>query len=335
MELTQVCVRCLFVVIIVSTFTSGRRRTRTNKSDYRKDSGHSADMLDMLDPDDIENLSDNEEEIEEFKRKHIDPKGSWLTFVRYSDDRTTEKQTNRRKRKRQKKKRNKTLHGPPGPPGPEGPPGPPGPPGAVISKEEIMKELKDLIKEAADKRAKELIAEMTANVTSIIPQETVATVVHIPRISAGFSMRLSQKAMVRRKTFMELKSFKQPFGGGSFQRGDVFNAKEGRFVAPRDGVYQFSANLHLRVRSKRKPKGKIKRDDHVKLIICIDSLCQTNTSIETVTGLESSSKVFTVHTSGILEIKHKQYVSVYVDNSSAYNIVVLQESDFTGILLGI
>ena len=44
------CARCLFVVIIVSTFTSGRRRTRTNKSDYRKDSGHSADMLDMLDP---------------------------------------------------------------------------------------------------------------------------------------------------------------------------------------------------------------------------------------------------------------------------------------------
>ena len=49
------------------------------------------------------------QEIEAFKRKHIDPKGSWLTFVRYSDDRTTEKQTNRRKRKRQKKKRNKTL----------------------------------------------------------------------------------------------------------------------------------------------------------------------------------------------------------------------------------
>ena len=33
--------------------------------------------------------------------------------------------------------------------------------------------------------------------------------------------------------------------------------------------------------------------------------------------------------------QNKQYVSVYVDNSSAYNIVVQQESDFTGILLGI
>ena len=63
------CVRCLFVVIIVSTFTSGRRRTRTNKSDYRKDSGHSADMLDMLDPDDIENLSDNEE-VRELKKEN-------------------------------------------------------------------------------------------------------------------------------------------------------------------------------------------------------------------------------------------------------------------------
>ena len=37
----------------------------------------------------------------------------------------------------------------------------------------------------------------------------------------------------------------------------------------------------------------------------------------------------------ILPFQNKQYVSVYVDNSSAYNIVVLQESDFTGILLGI
>ena len=33
--------------------------------------------------------------------------------------------------------------------------------------------------------------------------------------------------------------------------------------------------------------------------------------------------------------QNKQYVSVYVDNSSAYNIMVLQDSDFTGILLGI
>ena len=36
-------------------------------------------------------------------------------------------------------------HGPPGPPGPEGPPGPTGPPGAVVSKEEMMADLKDLI----------------------------------------------------------------------------------------------------------------------------------------------------------------------------------------------
>ena len=61
----------------------------------------------------------------------------------------------------------------------------------------------------------------TANVTSIIPQETVATVVHIPRISAGFSMRLSQKAMVRRKTFMELKSFKQVDYECSYHTKDI------------------------------------------------------------------------------------------------------------------
>ena len=49
------------------------------------------------------------QEIDDFRRKHIDPKGSWLTFVRYSDGRTSERQTNKRKKKRQKNKRNKTL----------------------------------------------------------------------------------------------------------------------------------------------------------------------------------------------------------------------------------
>lgn len=332
MEFTQVCVRCALLVMVVVSLSSGRRRTRTHRADFITNNSPGDDLLDT---DAIENLSNNEEEIQKFRRKHIDPKGSWLTFVRYSDDRTTDKQTNKRKKRRKKNKRNKTLHGPRGPPGPEGPPGPPGPPCTDIPKEEILQDLKDLIKEAAEKLARELIEEMKVNISSHTPSETVSQIVHAPRITAGFNMRLSQKEMVRRKTFMELNSFQQPFGAGSFQRGDVFNTKEGRFVAPRDGVYQFSANLHLRVRAKRKPKGKIKRDDYVKLLICIDSLCQTNTSIETVTGLESNSKIFTINTSGILEIKNTQYVSVYVDNSSAYNIVVQQESDFTGILMGV
>ena len=48
-----------------------------------------------------------------------------------------------------------------------------------------------------------------ANSTSIFQQETVNSVAHLPRISAGFSMRLSQKSLVRRKTLMEIKTFQQ------------------------------------------------------------------------------------------------------------------------------
>ena len=69
----------------------------------------------------------------------------------------------------------------------------------------------------------------------------------------------------------------QPFGGGGFQRGETFNAKEGRFFAPVEGVYQFTVNLHLRIRTKRKLKGRLKADEHLRIVICIDSLCQTNT----------------------------------------------------------
>ena len=48
-----------------------------------------------------------------------------------------------------------------------------------------------------------------ANVSFPTPTETVTQVVHIPRISAGFSMRLSQRELARRKSFMELKRFQQ------------------------------------------------------------------------------------------------------------------------------
>ena len=37
-------------------------------------------------------------------------------------------------------------NGPPGPPGPQGPPGPRGPPGAEMTKDDLLKEFKSLIK---------------------------------------------------------------------------------------------------------------------------------------------------------------------------------------------
>ena len=52
------CVRCLVLAIVMSTFSSARRRQRNNRSDFLADS---AQREDLLDPDVIENLSNNEE----------------------------------------------------------------------------------------------------------------------------------------------------------------------------------------------------------------------------------------------------------------------------------
>nr|KAG5707424.1 hypothetical protein BaRGS_005391 [Batillaria attramentaria] len=160
----------------------------------------------------------------------------------------------------------------------------------------------------------------------------------VPRVTAAFHMRLRRNINVGQQTFIELKNFHQPFGSGAFQRGKLFNARDGRFLAPRDGLYQFSVHLHLKLRHKGtrgRTRKRLRKRDYVKIQICIDSLCEKNMSLEYVSGLETNSRVFTVSVSGLLELKTNQYASVYVDNASRLTVKVMEGSDFTGILFGV
>ncbi|ESP01132.1 hypothetical protein LOTGIDRAFT_70062, partial [Lottia gigantea] len=79
---------------------------------------------------------------------------------------------------------------------------------------------------------------------------------------------------------------------------------------------------------------RLRRRDNIKVSICIDSLCQKNTSLEYICGLESNSKIFTVSLNGFLHLKKGQYTSVYVDNSSGMMVKLQLGSDFSGILFG-
>ncbi|XP_060568265.1 adipolin-like [Ruditapes philippinarum] len=276
------------------------------------------------------------QEVEKSRHKRIDPKGSWLTFVNRLGD---SKPDRRKRKKKRKRKSNNILLGPPGP---AGPPGPPGPAGRSVSKEEIIAGLEHLIKEEATRRAQQMLADMVSeNLTPFNGSSTIVKqpgltppILVIPRIYAGFSLRLGSKTKVDRKSFREIKSFQQPFGGGGFQRGEAFNAKEGRFFPPMDGIYQFTVNLQLRIRTKRKLTDRLKTDENIRIIICIDSLCQTNTSIETITGVNIDNKMLTSSVTGLLLLKEKQYVSLYVDNSCSYTVLALAGSEFSGILLG-
>ena len=79
--------------------------------------------------------------------------------------------------------------------------------------------------------------------------------------------------------FLLFSSFLQPFGSGAFQRGQLFKSRDGRFTAPRDGLYQFTAHLHLKLRHKGKrgrARRRLRKRDYVKIQICIDSLCEKN-----------------------------------------------------------
>ncbi|VDI73595.1 Hypothetical predicted protein [Mytilus galloprovincialis] len=220
------------------------------------------------------------EELDTVRRKNVNAQDSWFTFVRHSKRPQNNKQP--RKRKEKKSKRLACAHGcVPGPAGPRGPPGPPGPAGAVITKEILMQEFKELVREAAERRALELLAEKCPSCTdnlnitsSSIPVSTKNNVIDsVARIAVGFNMRLRRNVAISGRTFMELGAFHQPFAAGSFNRGENFNIKNGRFGAPKSGIYQFSVNLHMRIKRNGR-RLKLRKQDNIRAQICIDSLCQ-------------------------------------------------------------
>lgn len=288
----------------------------------------------MTDPDTFSNLETNEEEPRSGGRRPVDSKDSWLQFIRRGSKRPTKPTPKKRKNKRLQRLGCKA-----GPTGPQGPPGPPGPKGAKVTVQELMTEFLDIVKEAAEKQAEKMVIERCGMCASAMNNSGAevpffaADVMALPRITSGFHLRLKKNVLVDSKTFIELHSFHQPFAAGSFQRGNAFNIRNGRFTAPKTGIYQFSANLHIRLKRKGR-RFKLKKKDSIKSQICINSLCNKYVSLSHVIGVESNSKTFTVSFSGFVELEQSQYVSVYIDNSSKMDIVVLKNSEFTGIMMG-
>ncbi|MEQ2175278.1 hypothetical protein GOODEAATRI_016516, partial [Goodea atripinnis] len=87
--------------------------------------------------------------------------------------------------------------------------------------------------------------------------------------------------------------------------------------------------------------------DCVRAAICIESLCQSNlrtvsehvllsiSSVESVMGAAAAGGTFSILLTGTLYLQAGEYVSVFVDNATGSAISVLQDSLFSGILLGI
>ncbi|XP_021393484.2 adipolin [Lonchura striata] len=252
-----------------------------------------------------------------------DPRRTWISFVHRPDDGSGSK--------RRCKGRDKKLRGLVGPPGPPGPQGPPGAPGAEVTKEVLLQEFKEILKEAMEQRAS---LALPAQPSPLPPLPlALAEAGSQQRLLEAFHCKLKGHVLVDKKTLVELQNFQLPVARGAFLRGSGLDVATGRFTAPVGGIYQFSANVHLE-HSELRGRAALRARDSVRVLVCVESLCHRHVSLEVIAGLESNSKTFTICVQGLLQLQAGQYASVFVDNGAGAAVTVQSGSDFMGMLLG-
>ncbi|XP_054705371.1 adipolin isoform X2 [Grus americana] len=198
-----------------------------------------------------------------------DPRRTWISFVHRPDDGNTSK--------RRCKGKDKKLRGLVGPPGPPGPQGPPGAPGAEVTREVLLQEFKEILKEAIERRASLAISAHPSQLPPLLLSlEEVSPHRHVEE---AFHCKLKGQVIVDKKTLVELQNFQSPLAKGAFLRGTGLNLATGRFTAPVSGIYQFSANVHVD-HSELKSKVQLRARDNVRVLICIESLCHRYTSFQ-------------------------------------------------------
>ncbi|XP_051554410.1 erythroferrone-like [Myxocyprinus asiaticus] len=237
----------------------------------------------------------------------VSPHRTWIVF-----------RDNSNKGGNKKPRGNKRLskHGLPGPPGPPGPQGPPGPPGPLLPHhEELIQDFQVKLK------------EMVGTHCLLCDQP--------PRVATAFRCRLHHNLLVHRRSLQEVHPFNIPSNTEQFhQRGQGFNTSSGRYTAPVSGFYQLTASLLLESNeSQKRPQARQK--DSVKASICIESLCQSNVSLETVMGVSATGGVFSIPLTGTLYLQAGEYVSILIDNGTGSALTILQDSLFSGILIGV
>ncbi|XP_028855402.1 adipolin-like isoform X2 [Denticeps clupeoides] len=270
-------------------------------------------------------LSKTEEKGSRKEIHTVDPHGSWRDFVNRPNENVL--------RKCRGKKR--VLSGPPGPQGPPGPHGPPGAPGAEVTHELLLQEFRQMAQDATQRR--EATLNRLTNSTPSSALLALGDMTTVPRFVAAFHCRLRTPLILGRKSMKEMKSFESTAAKGAFVRGTGLNPSTGRFTAPVTGIYQFSTNIHIswdHVEVKR-DRGQQRSRDHVRLLICIESLCDRQNSLEMVVSLESQSLNFTASIHGILELKAGQYISLFLHNGATHPITAQAGSAFMGLFLGL
>ncbi|KAF7462165.1 hypothetical protein GHT09_013050 [Marmota monax] len=279
----------------------------------------------------------------------VDPRDAWMLFVRQSD-----KGINGKRRSKGKARR------------------PKGPPGPLILPETLLKEFQLLLKGAVQQREctkPEPCIRCSAETTGSSPapgsieDEALLAAPLVPgplarRVEAAFLCRLRRDAPVERRTLHELGIYyvvsqvrgpngytgpstwddrpctPQPDSEGAFRRGLGLNLTSGQYTAPMAGFYLLAATLHVALAEQPRHRP-LRPGDRLRLLICIQSRCQHNVSLEAVVGLESSSELLTISVNGVLYLQTGQYASVFLDNASGSSLTVRGGSHFSAVLLGV
>ncbi|NWR81496.1 ERFE protein, partial [Centropus unirufus] len=151
----------------------------------------------------------------------------------------------------------------------------------------------------------------------------------------------------------------QPEPREMFHRGPGLNLTSGQYTAPVAGFYTFSATLRIGepsgtprphrggvgqlssppssvpARREQRRKGQLCRGNRLRVLICVQSHCQHNSNLETVSQLEGGGDFVTVSVTGVLYLQAGQYASVFVDNTAGSPLTVQSGSDFSAVLLGV
>ncbi|XP_050833924.1 erythroferrone isoform X2 [Serinus canaria] len=141
-------------------------------------------------------------------------------------------------------------------------------------------------------------------------------------------------ALARDSSSNSSHSLCQPEREGMFHRGPGLNLTSGQYTAPLAGYYTFSTTLHI---ARREPRRKRQgcRGSRLRVLICVQSCCQHNSHLESISQLESSGDLFTISVTGTLYLQAGQYASVFVDNTAGSPLTIQSGSDFSAILLGV
>ncbi|XP_033005922.1 erythroferrone [Lacerta agilis] len=226
-----------------------------------------------------------------------------------------------------------------------GPPGPPGPPGALITQEELLREFRLLLKGVI--RERERISQKSCdncqeednrsrgedNFLAQISGPLLESREH-GRVQAAFHCRTRRNISIERRSLQELQFYYIPKKEEMFHRGLGLNLNNGQYIAPFSGYYIFTATLHI-VPEVQQKKNQPRTRERLRLLICVESLCRQNISLETVSRLDRNNEHFTISIHGILFLQAGQYASVFVDNATGSTLTVRSGSDFGAVLLGI